>query len=121
IALGDTTDTAAHYAHLYFIVTKTAKRTLQRFQRATNVRFEDDVKRLLLFLAHVLEDVFQLACVSTRQFNFTELALTEQSHFTGFLLVSNNSHVIASFWRTVETEDLNRNRWTRFFDRLAVL
>src|SRR3546814_5230107 len=55
-----------------------------------------------------------LSCVSTRQLNFTELALTEQSHFTGFLLVSNNSHVVASIWRTVETEDLNRNRWTRF-------
>ncbi|KAF1003226.1 MAG: hypothetical protein GAK36_00288 [Pseudomonas sp.] len=106
---------------MHFVVTQAVQGALQRFQRATHVGLEDDVKRLLLFLAHGLEDVFQLAGVSTGQLDFAELALTEQCDFTGFLLVSHHAHLVAGIRRTVKTQDLDRNRRTRFLDRLAVL
>src|SRR5450830_288454 len=121
VGLGDTTDAATDNTHLHFVVTQAVQGAVQRFQRTADVGFEDDVKRLLLFLAHVLEDVLKLAGVSTSQFDFAELALTEQSHFTGFLLVSHNAHLVASVRGTVQAEDLDRDGRTGFLDRLAVL
>src|SRR5471032_2462261 len=121
VGLGDTTDTATDNAHLHFVVTQAVQGAVQRFKGTTNVRFEDDVKRLLLCLAHVLEDVFQLAGVSTGQLDFAELALTEQSHFTGFLLVRQHAHLVASVRGTVQAEDLDRDGRTGFLDWLAVL
>src|SRR5471032_3133853 len=121
IGFGDTTDTAADHTHLHFVVTQAIQGAVQRFKGTTNVRFEDDVKRLLLCLAHVFEDVFQLAGVSTGQFDFAELALTEQSHFTGFLLVGYYAHLIASVRGTVQAENLDRDGRTGFLDWLAVL
>ncbi|RMT41165.1 hypothetical protein ALP47_05114 [Pseudomonas savastanoi] len=121
VALGDTTDTATDYAHLHFVVTQAAQGALQCFQRTADVGFEDDVKRLLLFLTHVLEDVLQLAGMSASQFDLAELALAEQSDFAGFLLVSQHRHLVASIRSTVKTQDFDRDRRTCFFDRLAVL
>src|SRR5471032_2223637 len=121
VGLGDTTNPATDNTHLHFVVTQAVQGTVQRFQRTTDVGFEDDVKRLLLFLAHVLEDVFKLASMGASQFDFAELALTEQSHFTGFLLVGNHAHLVASVRGTVQAEDLDRDGRTGFLDRLAVL
>src|SRR5450830_859112 len=121
IGFGDTTDTATDNTHLHFVVTQAVQGAVQRFEGTTDVRFEDDVERLLLCLAHVLEDVFQLAGVSASQFDFAELALTEQSHFTGFLLVRQHAHLVASVRGTVQAEDLDRDGRTGFLDLLAVL
>src|SRR5450830_2005994 len=121
VGLGDTTDTATDNTHLHFVVTQAVQGAVQRFEGTTDVRFEDDVERLLLCLAHVLEDVFQLAGVSASQFDFAELALTEQSHFTGFLLVRQHAHLVASVRGTVQAEDLDRDGRTGFLDLLAVL
>src|SRR5450830_444589 len=121
VGLGDTTDTATDDTHFHFVVTQAVQGAVQRFEGTTNVRFEDDVERLLLCLAHVLEDVFQLAGVSASQFDFAELALTEQSHFTGFLLVRQHAHLVASVRGTVQAEDLDRDGRTGFLDLLAVL
>src|SRR5450830_801314 len=121
VGLGDTTDTATDDTHLHFVVTQAVQGAVQRFEGTTNVRFEDDVERLLLCLAHVLEDVFQLAGVSASQFDFAELALTEQSHFTGFLPVRQHAHLVASVRGTVQAEDLDRDGRTGFLDLLAVL
>src|SRR5689334_16435171 len=121
IGFGDTTDAATDHTHLHFVVTQAVQGAVQRFQRTTDVGFEDDVERLLLFLAHAFEDVFQLAGVSASQFDFAELALTEQSHFTGFLLVGNHAHLVASVRGTVQAGDLDRDGRTGFLDWLAVL
>ncbi len=59
--------------------------------------------------------------MSASQFDFAELALTEQSHFTGFLLVGQHAHLIASVRGTVQAEDLDRDGRTGFLDWLAVL
>src|SRR3989338_6136682 len=121
IALGDTTDTAADHTHLHFVVAQAAQGAMQGFQRATDVGFEDDIQRLLLFLAHVLEDVFQLAGVSTGQLDLAELALTEQGHFAGLLLVGQHAQLVTRIRGAVQAEDLDRDRRAGFFHRLAVL
>src|SRR5690606_6544417 len=121
IALGDTADTATDDTHLHFIVTKAAERALQGFQRTTDIGFEDDIERLLLFLPHVLEDVFQLAGVSTGKLDLAELALTEQGHFAGLLLVAQHAQLVTRIRSAVQTKDLHRDRWTSFLDGVAVL
>src|SRR5690606_25253080 len=97
------------------------ERALQRFQRTTHIGLEDDVERLLLVLTHGLEDVFQLAGVSTGQLHFAELALTEQRNFTGLLLVRDDGQVITGFRRTIQTQNLDRNGKTSFFHLHATL
>src|SRR5690606_34417931 len=121
IALGDTTDTATDDANLHFIVTQTAERALQGFQRATDIGFEDDIERLLLFLPHVLEDVFQLAGVSTGKLDLAELALTEQRHFARLLLVAQHAQLVTGIRCAVQTKNLHRDRRTGFLDGVAVL
>src|SRR5690606_35956204 len=121
IAFGDTTDAAANDAHLHFIVTQAAERALQGFQRTADIGFEDDIERLLLFLPHALEDVFQLAGVGTGELDLAELALTEQGHFTGLLLVAQHAELVTGLGRTVQAENLHRNRRSGFLDGVAVL
>ena len=54
-------------------------------------------------LTHGLEDVLELAGVSTGQLHFAELALTEQGDFAGLLLVGDHGEVVTGFRRTVQT------------------
>src|SRR5690606_38363517 len=121
IGFGDTADTTADYAHLHFVIAQAVERTLQSFQGTTHIGLEDDVERLLLVLAHGLEDVLQLAGVSTGQLHFAELALTEQCYFASLLLVGDDSQVITGFRRTIQAENLDRNSRASFFDLLAAL
>src|SRR5690606_23773723 len=121
IAFGDTTDAAANDAHLHFIVTQAAERALQGFQRTADIGFEDDIERLLLFLPHALEDVFQLAGVGTGELDLAELALTEQGHFTGLLLVAQHAELVTGLGRTVQAENLHGDRRSGFLDGVAVL
>ncbi len=121
IGLGDTTDTATDHAHLHLVVAQAVERPLQRFERTTHVGLEHDVERLLLVLTHGLEDVLELAGVSTGQLHFAELALTEQGDFAGLLLVGDHGEVVTGFRRTVQTKNLHRNGRTGFLHRLAIL
>src|SRR5690606_36029361 len=121
IGLGDTTDAATDHTHLHFVVAQGAERTLQGLQRTTHVGLEDDVEGLLLFLAHVFEDVFQLAGVGTGELDLAELALTEQCNFAGLLLVGHHHHLVTGIRRAVQAEDFDRNRRTGLLDGLAVL
>ena len=121
IGFGDTTDTATDHAHLHLVVAQAVERPLQRFERTTHVGLEHDVERLLLVLTHGLEDVLELAGVSTGKLHFAELALTEQGDFAGLLLVGDHGEVVTGFRRTVQTKNLHRNGRTGFLHRLAIL
>ena len=55
------------------------------------------------------------------QLHFAELALTEQGHFTGFLLIGQHAELIASVRRAIKTKNLDWNRRASFLDWLAVL
>ena len=64
--------------------------------------------------SHVSEHVLKFRFLLTRQFDFTEFALTIQRNFTRFLLVTNHGHFITRSRNTGQTEDFHRNGRTRF-------
>src|SRR5690606_30565840 len=67
IGLGDTAHATGYDLDLDFVVAQLVQRALQCLQRTAHVGLDDDIERLLLALAHVLEHVLQLGRLLTGQ------------------------------------------------------
>src|SRR5690606_36110211 len=120
IGLGDTAHATGYDLDLDFVVAQLVQRALQCFQRTAHVGLDDDIERLLLALAHVLEHVLQLGRLLTGQLDLAELALTEQRDFPRLLLVSHHGHLVTRFRGAIQAEDRDGNGRAGFFHQVAV-
>src|SRR5690606_37012557 len=120
IGLGDTAHATGYDLDLDFVVAQLVQRALQCLQRTAHVGLDDDIERLLLALAHVLEHVLQLGRLLTGQLDLAELALAEQRDFPRLLLVSHHGHLVTRFRGAIQAEDRDGNGRAGFLHQVAV-
>src|SRR5450830_1861888 len=117
----DATDGGVHDLHTHFRRRQLLQRADQGFLRTLHVRLDDQRQVLHFAFGHLVEHVLQLGGLLLGQFHVAELTLTEQTDLAGLAFVGHDHDFLAGSRHFRQALDFDRDRWTGFGHRLAIL